>query len=65
MEIKKPTWDIILGKANELKYKFGNWFSALEAVNLLLEELPNTSLEHQETYNYWLAVKAELMKKTF
>ena len=52
-----------------LIFKFEDPNKALFAVNLLLNnllnKLPNTSLEEEETYKYWVSVKCELIKKHF
>jgi len=47
-------------KAIELLNKFGIPPMAICAVDLLLEELPNTLLDEQETIKYWEKVKEEL-----
>lgn len=55
----------IYNQVGILIFKFEDPNKALFAVNLLLEHLPNTLLEEQESYNYWLAIKDQLIKKYF
>jgi hypothetical protein len=47
-------------KAIELLHKFVIPPIAICAVDLLLEELPNTLLDEQDRYEFWEKVKIEL-----
>ena len=47
-------------QAEKLIHIFGSPLLAIEAINLLLSELPNTLLDEQETFKFWEDVKTEV-----